>query len=118
MRYQCIECLSKFSEADAVCENIRDKKRAFGCPNCGTFYIKVGISNKIKLIRAVFISIGIVMPSAAIILMQSDWHGYEQYISHLSKLIGLSGMVLIFSEFGKGVSLERTGYRYAAGKSS
>ena len=36
----CDECGHKFSNKDALCHDWQEPDKAFGCPNCHTFYVK------------------------------------------------------------------------------
>ena len=40
MKTKCEVCDQKFSASEALCDNWKDPERAYGCPNCGTFYVK------------------------------------------------------------------------------
>lgn len=38
--YKCSECNNSFSSREASCENWRNPKKSFGCPQCGAFFEK------------------------------------------------------------------------------
>jgi hypothetical protein len=40
MTTTCTECGHNFTASQALCDDWRDPKKSFGCPNCGTFFIK------------------------------------------------------------------------------
>lgn len=37
---KCIACGTSFKASEAICDDWRDPNRSFGCPKCGTFYVK------------------------------------------------------------------------------
>ena len=36
----CTECGHEFSAGEALCEDWKDPERSYGCPGCGTFFIR------------------------------------------------------------------------------
>ena len=40
MKTKCQVCESRFSASEALCDDWKDPERSFGCPQCGTFYVK------------------------------------------------------------------------------
>ena len=37
---RCTSCGSKFSASEALCDDWKDPEKSYGCPACGTFYVK------------------------------------------------------------------------------
>lgn len=40
MATKCPECSRKFTLREALCDDWNDPEKSFGCPYCGTFFIK------------------------------------------------------------------------------
>ncbi len=69
MATTCSECGQKFTATTALCEDWKDPERSYGCPHCGTFYVKdLNPNRKKEWIETLFI-VGIMLPAAQIVFV-------------------------------------------------
>ncbi len=67
MATTCPECSKKFTARTALCEDWQNPERSFGCPHCGTFFVKdMNPNRKKEWIETLFI-VGIILPSVNIV---------------------------------------------------
>jgi len=67
MATKCPECSKKFTARTALCDDWRDPNKAFGCPHCGTFYVKDMNPNKREDWIANLFAVGMMVPAANIV---------------------------------------------------
>lgn len=67
MSIKCPECQRKFNYQTALCDDWRDPNKSFGCPHCGTFFVKdMNSTRRENLIPTIFI-VGMMLPASNII---------------------------------------------------
>lgn len=67
MATTCPECSKKFTARTALCEDWQDPERSFGCPHCGTFFVKdMNPNRKQEWIEMLF-AVGIFFPAINIV---------------------------------------------------
>jgi len=97
MKTNCENCQHKFSASDALCDDWQDPERAFGCPECGTFFVRdLRPDKKAGVIGAIGGGVGAC--SAMLLthgILQAD---YKVVLwSAMIILLSLVGAVLVFS---------------------
>lgn len=68
MTTKCPECSNRFTLQEALCDDWQDPNKSFGCPHCGTFFVKdMRPKLKTSLVRPLFI-VGILLPAINILV--------------------------------------------------
>ena len=65
---KCTECLHRFSAREALCEDWRDPEKCYGCPHCGTFYVKDPKPRVDAGFVGAVIACGVSMPAFAVLM--------------------------------------------------
>jgi len=63
----CLECDKKFNDKTALCDDWNDPQKSFGCPHCGTFYLKDRKPSRQQGLKAGIIGGGIIAPCGMMI---------------------------------------------------
>ena len=110
MNYKCEDCDTIFSEINCRCEDWRDSKRAFGCPNCGTFYTQVpGKDRSESWIDGLF-ACGILLP--AVFLLANSVRNGDGYAMFLCGIVIFAALIVTTLLGNKRLgTMEKTGYR-------
>ena len=87
MAITCPTCQYNIEISKALCDDWRDPNRSFGCPNCGTFYVKDMNPSK-KYVWLIGISVGgIFMPALWVLL--------EGIKTSDTLLMGYGGLIML-----------------------
>ena len=110
MNYKCEDCETIFSEANCLCEDWRDPKRAFGCPNCGTFYVQVPNRDRAESwINGLFAS-GILLPT--VFLFGNSVNNGDAFAMFLCGIVSFSALTVMTIRDNKRLgTMKKTGYR-------
>ena len=110
MNYNCEECETIFSETDCLCEDWRDPKKSFGCPNCGTFYIPGPDKDKTKRwVDGIFAG-GIMVP--VFLLLGNAIKNGDASSMFLCATIIFSGLiVMVLKDYKYLGTMEKSGHK-------
>lgn len=93
MAIKCPECSNKFTMREALCEDWADPDKSFGCPHCGTFFVKdMRPSDKKSLIPTIFM-VGVFLPVINI-LFQQFYHGGNSAVTLQASFAAISCLVI------------------------
>ena len=70
MATKCPSCSKKFNARQALCHDWKDPNRSFGCPHCGTFFVKDMAPNLSESAQTGLVVGGIAVPG-----MWVTWRG-------------------------------------------
>ena len=97
MKTTCEVCDRKFSASEALCDDWKDPERSFGCPECGTFYVKnMKPDSKAGLLAG---GLGGGAGTASMMLLS---HGIRQSDE---KVIMLSTVIIVFGLIGAAIAI-------------
>jgi len=109
MAYQCEECGYSVTRRNSLCEDWNDEDRSFGCPECGTFYRRVGKSLKSGNIGGL---LGAGVGTPTVILFGYGLQTDDKLVLLLSGVVLLSLLGLLALTSSKiGVTYQPSGYR-------
>jgi len=93
MATRCPECAQKFTAHTALCEDWRDPEKSFGCPHCGTFFVKdMNPGKREQWLPTVFL-VGMVVP-AANLAFRYFYEGAPSWVLFYSVVILISATAI------------------------
>jgi hypothetical protein len=97
MATKCPECSNKFKIQETLCDDWRDPNKSFGCPHCGTFFVKdMRPKHKSSLVSSLFMA-GIFLPATNILFRQL-YHGGDAAVTlHASFIVFFCLVVTLLS---------------------
>ena len=107
MANKCQECGFKITSRNQLCDDYRDPNKAYGCPECGTFYIlprSAAPTSKQWLLYLTLGFSGVLISSLVQLNGHSRWWFWGYVV-----VVGIGLSVYYFKS--KAVTLEASGYR-------
>lgn len=90
---KCPKCSERFSARTALCEDWKNPERSFGCPHCGTFFVRKEENKRKSLINTVlFVGVGL---QAFNIFVRHLKDGGD-FLTMIYSLVILISLLLIF----------------------
>jgi hypothetical protein len=97
MSTKCPECSNRFTLQEALCGDWKDPNKSFGCPHCGTFFVKDMRPNmKISLVSSLFMA-GILLPAINILIRNIISIGDNAITAYGSFIIFFSVIIAFLS---------------------
>ncbi len=94
MATTCPECAQKFTARTALCEDWTDPERSFGCPHCGTYFIKdMNPNRKQEWIETLFV-VGMLLPAVNVLFRQL-FHDADPFVVVNTLSIVIAAAVII-----------------------
>jgi hypothetical protein len=107
MANTCSHCEFKITSRNQLCEDYRDPEKAYGCPQCGTFYILPSSSGPTFKQWLWYLSLGFL---GGLITSLVQLNGYSRLWFLGYVLLVALGLCVAYIK-SKGVALEASGYR-------
>ena len=101
------QCDFKITSRNQLCDDYRDPKKAYGCPECGTFYILPTSAAPTKKQWLVYLTLGF---TGGLISSLVQLNGYSRWWFWGYVLFTVTVFVVRYVK-SKAVTLEASGYR-------
>ena len=92
----CSACGTDFKASEALCDDWRDPNKSFGCPNCGTFFVKEMKSNLSGSLIGGLLCGGAITPS--VLLFADSLRSGDVKTLVLSSIIGISVFIVLVAQ--------------------
>jgi ABC-type uncharacterized transport system permease subunit len=124
----CTRCASPFSVSEALCEDWKDPEKSFGCPRCGTFFIRNMtptswqslVVSLVASLVGILVGVGIATP--AITMLAAGVRADDPLVIVMSSIIlasvvAIAAIAIAFTIHGSVSALKVSPYRREIGES-
>lgn len=111
MPVKCPECSNTFRSNNALCVDLNDPKKSFGCPHCGTFFLRRDNHHTKDNWKQTLFLLGIMLPVLNLMFLYYR-DGGPHYVLGNGAIILLSGIAIcLITELPFARPLVKSGFR-------